>query len=87
MAITLKKPAVQTLTVNIGEKSYEIPLGSSLSIGEAKGLDTFEGTLAFYRKHIPSKVLDSLTYAEVNQITKAWAEETQKASQVSLGES
>jgi len=87
MAITLKKPAVQTLTVNIGDKSYDIPLGSSLSIAETKGLDTFEGTLAFYGKYIPEEVLGGLTYAEVNQITKAWAEETQKASRLSLGES
>ena len=86
MTLNLKKPKVETLKVNIGDESYFIPLGASLSIKETKGLDTFEGTLAFYKKYIPEEVLESLSYAEVNQITKAWAKETQKSSKISLGE-
>lgn len=84
MEITLNKPEVETLKVNIGDKSYSIPLGSSLTLAEYASLDTFEGTVKFYKKYIPE--IDSLTFAEINQITKAWTEATQKANNLGLGE-
>ena len=34
MEVTVKKPEVETLRVNIGEDSFEIPLGNSLSIAD-----------------------------------------------------
>jgi len=86
MEITLKKPKVETLTVNIGETSVEIPLGSSLTVDEYKNLGTFEGTVEFYNKYIPEDVAKTLTFAEYNQITQAWAEATQKAAKLSPGE-
>lgn len=86
MEITLKKPKVENLKVNIGDNSYNIPLGAALSIDDYTLLDSFEGTVEFYARYIPKEVLNALSFAEINQLTKAWADETQKQSKVSLGE-
>ena len=86
MEITLKKPKIETLRVNIGETVCEIPLGSSLTVDEYKELGSFEGTVKFYNKYIPKEVAKTLTFSEYNQITEAWAEATKKASKLSLGE-
>ena len=87
MEITLKKPKVETLRVNIGDEVVEIPLGSSLTLEEWATLNTFEGTVKFYNKYIPAKIAKTLTYDEYNQITTAWTEATQKQSKISVGES
>ena len=86
MEITLKKPEVQTLRVNIGDASIEIPLGNSLTIEEYSDLDTFEGTVRFYKRYIPEDIANGLTFAEYNQITQAWTEATRKAANMSVGE-
>jgi len=86
MEITLKKPEIETLTVKIGDSSFEIPLGNSLTIDEYEGLGTFEGTVKFYKKYIPEKIAKDLTFAEYNQITEAWAEATRKAGKLGVGE-
>ena len=86
MEITLKKPKIETLTVNIGDKSFEIPLGSALTVDEYKQIGTFEGTLKFYNKFIPKEIAKNLTFAEYNQITEAWVEATKKASNLNPGE-
>ena len=86
MEITLKKPEVETLLVNIGDTKVEIPLGTSLSIAEYDSIKTFEGTIEFYKKYIPKEIADALTFDEYNQITTAWVEATRKAGRVSPGE-
>lgn len=86
MEITLKKPKIETLKVNIGDASVEIPLGSALTVDEYKQIGTFEGTIKFYSKYIPKEIAKNLTFAEYNQITEAWVEATRKASNVNPGE-
>lgn len=86
MEITLKKPEIETLRVNIGDDVVEIPLGSSLTVDEFEELGTFEGTVKYYNKYIPAKIAKKLTFAEYNQITAAWREATQKATKLSAGE-
>lgn len=86
MEITLQKPKVETLKVNIGDTSIEIPLGSALTVDEYKQVGTFEGTIKFYNKYIPKEIAKNLTFAEYNQITEAWVEATRKASNVNPGE-
>lgn len=86
MEITLKKPEIETLRVNIGKETVEIPLGPSLTLDEWASLNTFEGTVTFYNKYIPEKVAKTLTFAEYNQITEAWQEATKKAG-INSGES
>ena len=79
MEITLKKPEVEVLRVNIGDKAIEIPLGPYLTVEDYASLSTFEGTVAFYNRFIPAKIAKNLTFAEYNQITEAWTEATKKA--------
>ena len=86
MEVTLKKPEVETLRVNIGEGTFEIPLGNSLSIDEWKLIETFEGTVAFFKKHIPEEVVNTLTISEINQITAAWKQATHEQIGVNPGE-
>jgi len=76
----------KVLKVNIGEKSYSLPLLGSLTMREAARLETQEGTLAFITDYIPKDVLNELTYRDFNAIIDAW----KSASDIegaSLGES
>lgn len=86
MEVTLKKPEVETLRVNIEKDSYEIPLGNSLSIDEWKLIETFEGTVEFFSRYIPETAVKSLTISEINQITAAWKQATQSQIGVNPGE-
>ena len=86
MDVTLKKPEVETLRVNIGKDSFEIPLGNSLSINEWKLIETFEGTVEFFKKYIPEEVVNALTISEINQITAAWKQATHDQIGVNPGE-
>ena len=86
MEITLKKPEVETLRVNIGDEAIEIPLGMSLTVDEFASLGSFEGTVKFYNKFIPEKISKTLTFAEYNQITEAWREATRKSGKINSGE-
>ena len=85
--ITVGNPKERkVLKINIGEESYSLPLLGSLTIKEAKRLDTEEGTVAFIYDYIPKDVLDALTVDDFNAIIKTW----QSASDlegISLGES
>lgn len=84
---TLKPKEVETLRLNIGEGSYQVPLGGSLTRKEIAALDTREGTYEFLSKYIPVEVLDSLATVDYNQIVNVWVKETAKASGKTLGES
>lgn len=86
MEITLKKPEVETLLVNIGDIKVHIPLGNSLSIADWRLIETFEGTFEFFKKYIPEEVANSLTVAEINQITEAWKKATREQTGLTSGE-
>ena len=86
MEVTLKKPEVETLRVNIGKETYEVPLGNSLAIEEWKLIETFEGTFEFFKKYIPAEVANKLTICEINQITEAWKQATREQTGVNPGE-
>jgi hypothetical protein len=76
----------KVLKVNIGEKSYSLPLLGSLTMKEATRLETQEGTLAFITDYIPKDVINELTVEDFNSIVDAW----KSASDIegaSLGES
>lgn len=76
----------KVLKVNIGEKSYSLPLLGSLTMKEATRLETQEGTLAFITDYIPKDVINELTVEDFNSIVEAW----KSASDIegaSLGES
>lgn len=75
---TLKRNIVKTLKVKIGEESYSIPLGGSITPQDWVGLDTFAGTVEFMSKYIPAEVADTLTIDEWNAIIETWKAETSK---------
>lgn len=84
---TLKKKEEQTLRLNIGDDSFQIPLGGSLTPEEAAGLDTQAGTIEFFNKYISEEVAKSLRIDDYNEITKAWISASKKASKKTPGES
>lgn len=74
-------PNVKVLEVVIGDGSYNVPLAEGLTFKEAAALDTAEGTRMFFQKHIPKKVLDSLTIGQYNSIVEAWRNESSKTGE------
>lgn len=77
---------VECLTVNIGEKAYNIPLGNSLKFKELKKLSNNDAVMAFFAEHLGGEVMDELTAGDLKQIIEAWSDATQKASGTKLGE-
>lgn len=87
--ITLKGKSdeVKVLKVNIGKKTYSVPLSGSLSIKEmrslAKGeIDGFE----FFAKYIPAEVLEELTSDDFAALTEEWKKASAGKTDSELGE-
>lgn len=82
---------VETLKVTIGAdedaKSYNVPMIGSLSVDEVSKLNDQEHIIAFFQKHIPKKVLGTLTVDEMNYLIDTWKKESQKNGSFTLGES
>ena len=85
--INLNNKPIDILEIEIGDKTYKIPLGSSLPLKKAKSIKDEETVMGFLRDYMPDEVVDNLTIAQLAQIMNAWSEETKKASGISLGES
>ena len=85
---TLKQKEAETLKLNIGDKSFQIPLAGSLTPEEAAPLETNTGTIAFFQKYIDDdEVKSMLRINDYNEITKAWMDASKKASGKKPGES
>ena len=82
---TLKKREEDWLRLNIGEKSYNIPLASSMTYEEASSVEEMDGAVAFFRKYIDEEVANVLTLADYRDIIRAWTEASKKV--MSPGES
>lgn len=87
--LTLKKKEVDCLKVNIENKSYMIPLGTSLPLKELSKLDNQNEVMKFFEKHLGKEVMESITVDDFKQIVEVWSEATKEASggKTSLGES
>ena len=85
--INLNNKPIDVLDIEIGDKTYKIPLGSSLPLKKAKSIKDEDTVMEFLRDYMPDEVVDNLTIAQLTQIMNAWSEETKKASGISLGES
>ena len=83
---TLKPREVETLKLNIGEESFQIPLAGSLTPEEAAPLDTTEGTIAFFQKHLSKDIIAMLKIDDYNAITKAWLDASKKKNKKTPGE-
>lgn len=85
--LTLKPRETKTLKINIGDESYQLPLMGSMTMKEAKGVETAAGTYAYITKFIPAKIIDTLPVEDYNSIIAVWKEESQKQSGMKVGES
>jgi hypothetical protein len=74
--VVQQEAPTKVLEVVIGEESFNVPLVSELTFKEAVGLETAEGTRVFMQKHIPKKILDTLTIGQYNSIVEAWKAES-----------
>ena len=83
---TLKPKEIKTLTVNVGDRSFSLPLQGSLSIKEMLTLETPEGTYSFMKKHVPKQIFDGLKVEEYNELLNAWKAESTKATGKTPGE-
>ena len=75
--LTIKpRENVKTLKVNIGDDSYQIPLASSMSMKDARLVETQAGTYAYICKFIPREVLEELMVDDYNNIVNTWMKES-----------
>ena len=86
---------VEVLVVNIGDKTFKIPLATSLPYKKAKELvklakadeeSALDGFLEFFSQYIPTDVLDELTMRDLTTLAKAWSGQTEKEGGQTLGE-
>lgn len=84
--LTLKRKEREVLVVNIEDKKFSIPLGTSLKRKELAKLNKDEEVMKFFEKHLGTEVMDDLTVGEIKSIIDAWTKATQESSGVSLGE-
>ncbi len=76
----------KTLTVNIGKRSYSVPLAGSLTFAETKKLRDNEDGLSFFENYIPREILENLTVDDFRALTEAW-KEASKGDIPEVGES
>lgn len=81
---TLNRREEDTLKLNIGDESFQIPLATSLTLDEAATMDTMDGAVAFFKKYIRKELADTLTLMNWRDVINAWREASEKA--VTLGE-
>lgn len=84
--LVLDSKRIECLEVIIDDKSYNVPLGSTLSTKELKGMDESE-MYKFIESHLWEGALEELPVGMVKQLMDAWIKETQKAAGLSLGKS
>lgn len=84
--LVLDSKRIECLEVVIDGKSYNVPLGSTLSTKELKGMDE-EAMYTFIESHLWEGALEELPVGMVKQMMDAWIKETQKAAGLSLGKS
>lgn len=81
---------IPTLQVNIGAESYQIPLMSTMPFSEVeKFRDDKSGdeVRKFFSKHLPAKVMKSLSVHDYIAIVRAWSEASKADMGMTPGES
>ena len=87
---TLKSREEDWFTLNIGERSYKIPLMTCIPYDTVKKAMTMDGFIEFIKQHIDAETADTLTLLEYGEIAKMWSDfskETAKEKGIELGES
>lgn len=90
----LNRKPTEVLKVQIDDKSYSVPLASSLSFADAKAFGEIEGkpvmeqldfAMGFFARYIPHEVLDMLSCGELKELFEAWTEASGEEGEL-LGE-
>lgn len=91
MAKTVKigggKSTDKSLVVDIGGKTYSVPMAGGMKRKELAGLKTEEDVFNMFARYIPAEVLDDLTLDEYSQLMDAWVDANEKEQATGLGES
>ena len=77
---------INTLSVDIGGKKYNVPLAGSMKRKEIIALKDEDTIFEMFARHIPEEVLNDLTVDEYNQLANAWAEANDDKDDAKLGE-
>ena len=77
---------VDTLSVEIGNETYSVPLAGSMKRKELLSLKDDESVYNMFAKYIPEEVLDEMTVDEYNQLANAWSDANINKDDASLGE-
>ena len=85
--IIKRKEQIDVLKATIGDKTYSIPLASSLPYVKLKTMRTDDKVIEFFKEYIPEEVFNSLVTDEVMQLVKAWNDATEAEQGASVGES
>ena len=76
--LKIERNKIKVLEVEIEDKIYKIPLGTSLKRQELEKLsDEAEGQ-KFFEKHLGKELWNDLTVGEQRQISQAWSDATQE---------
>lgn len=81
------KKEVPVLKVNIGDKSYPIPLAGALTPKKIAALNTEAKTINWFKQFIPTEVAEELTINDWNELITAWGEASREDSGMTPGES
>lgn len=84
--IIKKREQTEVLRATIGDKTYSIPLASSLPYVKLKQMRTDDKIIQFFKEYIPEDVFNELLTDELMQLVKAWNDATQEATGASVGE-
>lgn len=82
-----KREETEVLKATIGDKTYSIPLASSLPYVKLKAMRENDKVIEFFKEYIPEEVFNSLLTDELMQLVKAWNDATLEATGASVGES
>ena len=82
-----KREETEVLKATIGDKTYSIPLASSLPYVKLKAMRDNDKVIEFFKEYIPEEVFNSLLTDELMQFVKAWNDATLEATGASVGES
>lgn len=69
---TLKKKETDFFKLNIGEKSYLIPLARSLTFEEINRMQGRENVVEFFEKHLGKEVFNALTVDQFEIVCREW---------------
>ena len=84
--VNIKKKETEVLKATIGDKTYSIPLASSLPYVKLKAMRENDKVIEFFKEYIPEEVFNSLLTDELMQLVKAWNDATLEATGASVGE-